>query len=130
MTVFQVDDPLFKTKPLFVMGCTFAEFTRYMHRHFRQVSVGLDVQQAGQMLTYDRPPWRIVWVQHYPDTWAHLGCLVHETFHLVTRICQDKGIPIKAQIEDGNGDEPAAYLLDYFVREAMRRSGVRLLVRR
>jgi hypothetical protein len=121
MRTFQIDDPLFKTKPLFVVGCSFVELQRYMRKHFK-VDVGLDADQAGQMFTFQTAPWRVVWVQHNPDSYPRVGCLLHEIFHLVTRICQDKGIPIKAQIEEGNGDETAAYLFDYFAREALRRT--------
>jgi hypothetical protein len=32
-----------------------------------------------------RPPWRIVWSAR-----AHVPTLLHEVFHLVTRICADK----------------------------------------
>ena len=128
MTSFQIDDPMFKTAPLFVMSCSFDEFARYMRKHFK-IDVGLNVQQAGQMFTFDKSPWRVVWVQHRPDNVRRLGTLLHEIFHLVTRICQDKGIPIKAQIDEGNGDETAAYLFDFFAREAFRRSRVRLVAR-
>jgi len=128
MIAFQVDDPLFKTKPLFVMNCTFAEFTRYMQKHFH-LDTGLDIQQAGQMFTFDKSPWRVVWVQHAPNTFPRMGTFLHELFHLVTSICQDKGIPIKAQLDEGNGDETAAYLFDYFAREALKRSGICLRVK-
>ena len=128
MTTFQIDDPIFKTTPLFVMACSFDAFARYMRTHFKIHDVGLNVQQAGQMFTFGGSL-RVVWVQHRPDTARRLGVLLHEIFHLVTRICQDKGIPIKAQIEEGPGDETAAYLFDFFAREAFRRSRVRLVAR-
>ena len=126
MISFQIDDPIFKTKPLFVMNCTHPQLDRYLKKHFH-MSAGLDCNQHGQMFTFERAPdptLRIVWVQHTPTTPERLGTLLHEIFHLTTRICQDKGVPIKAQIDEGNGDETAAYLFDYFAREACRRSGL------
>lgn len=125
MTTFQIHDPIFKTAPLFVVACSFAAFTRYMRTHFK-IDVGLDVGQAGQMFTFTKSPWRVVWVEQRPDTYRRLGTLLHEIFHLVTRICQDKDIPIKAQVAEGIGDETAAYLFDYFAREAIKRAGVSL----
>ena len=118
MIAFIVSEPVFKTETLFVAGCSFAAFRREMRIVYR-VDTGLDVGQAGQMFTFAAdPPWRAIWLEHRPTTPARLGVFVHEVVHLATRICQDKGIPIKAQIDEGCGDEPLAYLVDYFVRTA------------
>lgn len=116
MKVFQVSDPVFKTEPLFIVGCSFDQLSRYMKRR-HWPSVGEDEGSIGTMFTFDRAPWRVIWVKK-PD----LALVMHEIFHLVTRICQDKGIPIKAHIENGDcGDEAAAYLFEHFARAALRR---------
>jgi len=126
MTVFEVDNPTFKVCPLFVVDCDFARLTTYLAKHWK-VEPGIECQHAGMMLTFDQPPWRVVWVKDQPDTYERLGVFLHEIFHLVTRICQDKGVPIKAQTAEGLGDEAAAYLFDFFAREAMPKAGVRLV---
>jgi hypothetical protein len=120
MRVFSIKDPCFKTEPLFIIGCTHAQLDRYMRRRFH-MSAGLDDQQCGQMFTFRQAPWRVVWVKTLPSNPATLGILLHEIVHLVTRILQDKGITIKAQTEDGIGDEPAAYLFEMFAVHAMRK---------
>lgn len=131
MIVFQVHEPVFKTAPLFVVDCEFPQLAAYLRKHWKIEVDGVPDEVAGQMLTFsDREPWRVVWARHRPDTYERLGCLVHEVVHLVTRICQDKGIPIKAQTAEGCGDEPAAYLVDFFSREALERSGIRLVRRK
>jgi hypothetical protein len=122
MRVFEVEAHVWKCAALFVMDCSHADLNAYLRKW--HVTAGDDVGQAGQMFTFHQKPWRVVWVEKRPQDFVRLGVLLHEIFHLVTRICQDKGVPIKAQIEDGNGDEAAAYLYDYFAREAIRRSGV------
>lgn len=125
MTTFAIDCDVYKLQVLFVVSCSHKELNAYLRKHFR-MSAGDDIGQCGQMFTFQRAttPLRVVWVEQRPRTYRQLGTLLHEIFHLVTRICQDKGIPIKAQIDEGNGDEAAAYLYDFFSREAIRRAGV------
>jgi hypothetical protein len=114
--VFTVKDPLFKTEPLFVMGCSHQQLDAYLRKHFR-VSVDIDNGHCGQMLTFDRAPWRVVWTQT-----LDIPVALHELFHLVTRICQDRGIPIRAHNANGEiSDEPAAYLYEFFARAMLRR---------
>ncbi len=122
MKVLQVEDPVFKTEPLFVLGCSRDRLASYLQRRF---GVHIDADGAaaratttGQMLTFDRAPWRVVWVKDAKD----IGVLLHELFHLVTRICADRAIPIVAHFQSGeNGDETAAYLFEFFARAVIKR---------
>jgi hypothetical protein len=119
MKVFTVKEPVFKVEPLFVLGCTHEALAAYLQRRFR-VTLPSDPENAfvlGRMYTFDGPPWRVVWTLHgrAPET-------LHETFHLVTRVCADRGITIRAHNEHhGNDDETAAYLFEYFARAVLRR---------
>jgi hypothetical protein len=123
VTTFQVTDALFKTSPLFVLDCSHATLDAYLRRRFH-LDAGEDVQQAGQMFTFAAPPWRVVWVAQAPHDLPTLAILLHEIVHLVTRICQDKGVPIKAQIAEGFGDETAAYLFEFFAGQVLAKAGV------
>jgi hypothetical protein len=122
--VFTVNDPVFKTEPLFVLGCTHDELAAYLQRRF---DVAIDVeprgeQLAGRMFTFSCAPWRVVWVRRRDD----LSVAIHECFHLVTRICDDRGIPIRAHDERGdNADEAAAYLLEFFTTALLRKLKIR-----
>lgn len=116
MRVFVVEEPIFKTATLFVIECSFDAFKELAQRRYRQ-DVGEFVGQCGQMFTFKRPPWRCVWVNTRAPP-----IVLHEVFHLVTRICEDKGVLIKAHIESGeSGDETAAYLFEFYVRELQKR---------
>lgn len=126
MRTFTVKDRLFKTQPLFIVGCSHQELDAYLRREFK-CDAGADVGQSGQMFTFQQAPWRIVWVKKFPHNAKTLGTLLHETFHLVTRICLDKGVPIVAHHDHGIGDETAAYLFDFFSRALVRK--LRLKVR-
>ena len=121
MTVFTVIDPVFKTEPLFIGDCTADEAVAYLHKRFK-VRPEIQTCYGGMMLTFDRAPWRVVWVRHLSRAARHLAVLLHEVFHLVTRICQDRGVPIVAHHPDGiNGDETAAYLFEFFAHAALRK---------
>lgn len=117
MRVFKITEPVFKTEPLFVADCTYAQMRSYLNRRFRLKIEEDGDQTCGRMFTFGVPPWRVVWVRRSRETVV----LTHEIFHLVTRICQDKGIPIIAHHPNGdNGDEPAAYLLEFFLTAAIK----------
>jgi len=51
-------------------------------------------------------------------TQEYRATLVHELFHLVVRISEDKGVPIISNIQTGQvGDETSAYMLEYYYNE-------------
>ena len=112
MKVFSVSEPVFRTATLFVLGCPFPKFAALMKRRYH-AEVGEFVGQCGQMFTYtEDEPWRCIWTDR-----LDLAVVLHEVFHLVTRICDDKCVPIKSHIENGEcGDEAAAYLFECYVR--------------
>lgn len=116
MRRFSIEEHVFKTEPLFLLGCDHATAARYLKRAYHLTLDAYD-GQLGTMYTFPRAPHRIVWC----ETLA-VGPVLHEVFHLVTRICQDKGVPIVAHHPDGtNGDEPAAYLFEFFAQRVLRR---------
>lgn len=112
MRTFVVEEPIFKTATLFVLGCDFETFTRFMQRRYH-CETAENTGQCGQMFTYkSNAPWRVVWSKD-----MDLPVILHEVFHLVTRILQDKGVPIRAHDERGDfGDETAAYLFAFYVQ--------------
>ncbi len=116
MKKFIVSDPLFKTEVLFVMNCTHGEMCGYIWKQYR-AKVEPSDDCIGMMLTFIKAPWRVVWV----ESARRKDVLVHELFHLVTRVCQDKQVPVVAHHEDGaNGDETAAYLIELYYRECTK----------
>ncbi len=122
MTAFTIEDPLFKTEPLFIGNCTAEQANAYLRKRFG-VEGDIAERTAGMMLTFSsRPPWRVVWVAKLNRHSArNVAELAHEIFHLVTRICADRGIPIVAHHPDGlNGDETAAFLMEFFMMRAWK----------
>lgn len=121
MRWFVVEEPIFKTATLFVVDCSHAELTRYLDTHWN-CRTGEDCGQIGQMFTFgEHPPHRVVWARR-----LYLPVVLHEVFHLVTRICADKGISISAHTDHGmNNDEPAAYLFEFFAKKILNQSRIR-----
>ena len=120
MKVFTVVEPAFKVEPLFILDCTHEQLASYLLKRFKaRLPQPHDDQQvfAGRMYSFDGPPWRLVWSRH-----GKASETLHEVFHLVTRICADKGISIRAHNERGeNDDEAAAYLFEHFARAVLQR---------
>lgn len=128
MKTFDIEDKLFKTSALFIVGCSHETLDIYLNQY--RFGSGLNCGQCGQMFTFDRYPWRVVWVKNRPRDAETFAVLLHEIFHLVTRICQDKGISIKAQVDEGLGDEAAAYLYEFFARESILELGLNITTHR
>lgn len=69
---------------------------------------------------------RFIWSLFPPNTPQGFDTLMHETFHLVTGICQDVGIPISHKSDLGNADETAAYLYSCLMMKAMKNIGIKV----
>lgn len=110
MKVFTIDEAVFKTATLFVLDCPFEILRKYLDSKYK-TDVGEYVGQTGQLFTFKAPPYRIVWTEKRDS-----AVILHEVFHLVTRICDDRGVPIKAHLDSGeSGDETAAFLFEWYV---------------
>jgi hypothetical protein len=117
MKVFSVKVDMLKVEPLFVLGCTEEAMRAYVRRRFRLHLEMMSPEVAGRMYTLHRAPWRLVWTAT-----LDAPVVLHELFHLVTRICDDKGIVIRAHNERGeNDDETAAYLFECLARQVLKR---------
>lgn len=123
MIRIKITDPVFKTEPLFILNCSYNELRNYLVKQFNcDVSEESDNhgEILGKMITYSVAPHRIVYIKDFNFKTEDWGIVSHEIFHLVTRICQDKGVPILSHIENGEcGDEAAAYLFEFFFSEFM-----------
>ena len=121
MRYFSVEVPVLKVEPLFVLGCSHDRFAALMLKRFKLRVKKEDPDDEnvmiGRMYTFNCEPWRVVWTRD-----VDLPVALHETFHLVTRICSDKGIVIRAHNERGdNDDETAAYLFECLARVVIKR---------
>lgn len=129
MKKFTIEDKLFKTEPLFIYNCSYGELVKYLVRQGieeEKIHNGFTSERmlgTATVMHFDKFPYRVVWFNKVdiknPNS---LGEIAHELLHLVIRICEDKGIPIKANFEDGYcADEPIAYMIDYFYTEFIKK---------
>jgi len=118
---FSIREVVFKTEPLFIYDCPYKQMGQWLRKAYNVDIPKEDGTESACVLHFDGPPYRVVWFQRLSDSLESRGEVAHELLHLVVRICRDKGIPIVANIQTGEcGDESAAYLIDFFVREVYR----------
>lgn len=122
MISFRLKEPVFKTQPVFILGCSAKQAEKFLKKRYK-ITVSIDRgSTCGTMITRAQFPYRIVWCKSLPSAPGRIGVMLHELFHLVTRICGDKGVPIHHHIETGEcGDEAAAYLYEFFAVRCLRK---------
>ncbi len=125
MRAFKVLDPVYKTEPVFLLGWTPAQAMKWLKGY--GINQQIYETCGGAMMTFDRSPWRVVWTKREPKTPDDTAVLIHEILHLVTRIFWDRDITIRAyhgsrESWEDRSDEPAAYLIEHYVREVLGRA--------
>jgi len=116
---FSVRDDIYKTDVLFIVGCNVEEFVRRMEK-LGVESKRIDEYVIGTVIPAGKNLFRAVWVERFREgNIEDYANLIHELFHLVTIICYDKQIPIKAYFDKECGDEAAAYLLEFYTKRCL-----------
>jgi hypothetical protein len=117
MKEFTIDEHIFKTSTVFLIGCSSKEFQKRLKRLGGKTNF-VDGYICGTVIPSSEGYFRIVWVEDKKD----IGGIIHELTHLVVRICNDKGVPIKANIETGDcGDETFAYLMEFYTNQIIKK---------
>lgn len=116
---FLITDGVFKTEVLFLIGHTAEEANRYLRKiKNKHLFDEKEKNIAGMLLKTNVDMYRIVF---WPDG-KNIYELVHELFHLVIRICEDKGVPNVPNIHTGHcGDETGAYLIEFYLKEVLKK---------
>lgn len=117
MKKFIIKEDVFKTVCLFIFNCNEDEYVEELKKYgIKENKVGEYV--CGSVVKLGDKFFRIIWVENAKNKEE----LMHEIFHLVIRICFDKGVPIRANIETGEcGDETAAYLMEFYVKKILEK---------
>lgn len=115
---FKVIENVFKTEVLFLCGYSHEEMYKEISK-LGTVNTNVEYWQdadGSQINLYnekDNTKVRVVWLRYFNKKPYCIGTAVHEIFHLVVRILDDKGIPLTP---NENADETGAYLQDYYTR--------------
>lgn len=128
MKTITINNPVFKSEVLFVLGCNHETFVGLMLKDYNwKISheSGID----GTMLTLedDDGIFRVIWCKGWNKnpTPYQIGVLSHEILHLVTRIHEDKLGTIYCHLKDGTcGDETAAYMMNFYLQKVLEESNL------
>lgn len=118
---FIIEEPIFKTMTLFMLGYSKEEMGREVKRRGVEdfdVDYFSDTEGTSIFFKDIDYPFRFVWIKYFDKTPDSIGTLSHEILHLVLRICEYKGIPVTTEY---NADETVAYLLDFYMRRALEK---------
>jgi hypothetical protein len=125
MKTFFIKEPIFKTRTLFIGNCSWKEVVKYLKKYkIKEDENSEDGNTAGTYRFYNKNTicFRMIYTERMNKSPEDIAILVHEIFHLVVRICDWKGVPIYANGTEGEcGDETAAYLTEFFVRECLKK---------
>lgn len=78
--------------------------------------------KAGGIFEFDVWPYRVLWIKNNTPKEDFIPKLAHEIFHHVLRLCVDKQIPTYPNIDNLIMDEAAAYLIEFYMREILKKS--------
>lgn len=122
MKKFKIKDNVFKTEVMFVINCDHVQFERIAKKFGAKIQNDEYGEDTIGTVLRSKDGFRIVWLRHMSKRTEDIACLVHEVVHLVVRILEHKGVPVKANIETGDcGDETHAYLMEFYVSEVLKR---------
>jgi len=118
-TIIKINDKIFKTRVVVIANCNPKECNEELKGMKNKYFVeDKDSNLAGRLVQANHGLWRILYMPTLNLRQESRGVLAHELFHLVVRICEDKGVPITANIQTGQcGDETGAYMLEYYYNE-------------
>ena len=78
---------------------------------------------GGCVMDYDKWPYHVLWLGEKvsSDKRDFAPKLAHEVLHHTLRVCASKGIPTYPEIDNLIMDEPAAYLMEFYMREILKK---------
>lgn len=123
MKIIKIINDIFKLEILVVANCTTKEANKYLKKIDNKWFIECDTRDTvGQLVRAFHGQYRIIYLEKLNKSQQSRAELVHELFHLVIRICDDKGVPNVPNIHTGHcGDETGAYLIEYYYNEIMKR---------
>jgi len=120
---FIITDKVFLTEVLFFVNCKLEELGEkgkkwgLKKRDFKD----FDKDVVGMAIEPKKRFFRIIWLRRFSGRVRDIGLLSHEIFHLVIDILENKEVGIKAIRKKGNqGDETGAYLMGFYLKEALK----------
>lgn len=120
MKIIHIEEEVFGTNVLILGDCSVEEANKHLVKIKNKYLIEEDENMAGRLVKQNDNVYRILFLRDLSE--ENFPKLVHEIFHLVVRICDDKGVPIIPNIQTGQvGDETAAYLMEFYISKVKGR---------
>lgn len=120
MNLIKIENKLFKANVYFISNCTPDECRSFLKKKNNKYSLepSFGSNMAGTIIRANNGLYRIIYMPKFNLGQESRGTLIHELFHLVVRLSEDKGLPIVSNIQTGQvGDETSAYMIEYYYNE-------------
>jgi hypothetical protein len=118
------DADIFKCETLLSIACSYEDIVKFSNKKFidrqfrkfiesREKIIKKNIDFANGFVCFDKNNgFGILWMKEFTDVWDNYEILVHELYHLVDYISEQK------QIEEGG--EARAYLMEYVFNKTRR----------
>lgn len=103
-----------------IIGMKYEKIRSYLEKKYKISWDYQDFSGAGAIFTFNKWPYHVLWLKNLNKS-DFLPKLSHEVFHHVLRVCKDKNIPTYPHIDNLVMDEAAAYLMEFYMREILKK---------
>jgi len=121
MKTFNVYNEVYGQNLHVILGMPIEKLRPYLEKKYKIEWDFDDNFGAGSLLTFDKAPYTVLWLRKGLSKEDLIPKLSHEVFHFVLRLCAKANIPTYANIDNLTMDEAAAYLMEFYMREILRR---------
>lgn len=120
---FSIYNETYKINLLIVGECTRDELLAFLKKEYNtnlyDYYSDISLQEGAYFQTENRLPYSIIWVKNLNRGSQAVAALTHEIFHHVLRACAKRQIPTYPFIDNLSMDEPAAYMLEFYVKKSL-----------
>lgn len=120
MKIKKIINPIFKTELAIIYNCDRKTANKYLVS-IKEREMDEDDHCLGELIERDDGMGRVIWLKSFhKDNKTEVSIFIHELFHYVIRLCDNRGIPITARVRGYPGDEAAAYLMEFYFNEFIK----------
>lgn len=118
MNILTINEKVFQTQIVIIGNASEKEANKYLKSIKNPYLIEEEQNMAARLVKTKLEIYRILYIKDLSK--KNIPKLSHEIFHLVVRICEDKGVPIVPNIHTGHcGDETAAYLMEFYMDQVL-----------
>jgi len=120
--IFHVFEKVYGVNLLVILGMHPSKVRSYLEKKWKVTwDYGDGPLAGGCVLDFPKPPFHVLWLNLNQPKEDIIPKIAHEVLHHVLRVCKSKGIPTYPEIDGLIMDEPAAYLMEFYMREIIKK---------